>query len=68
MAVQSVPSLMGLPKAPYASFAGKTESVAVALVMVPDSVIWLRPQTQALELVGNREIHLRPQTQTIEVI
>ena len=30
MAVQSVPSLMGITKAPYASFSGKTEVVARA--------------------------------------
>ncbi len=29
MAVQSVPSLMGITKAPYASFAGKSEAEAV---------------------------------------
>ena len=27
MAVQSVPSLMGITKAPYASFSGKSEAV-----------------------------------------
>ena len=29
MAVQSVPSMMGITKAPYASFAGKSEAAAV---------------------------------------
>ena len=62
MAVQSVPSLIGLSKAPYASFAGKTESV---LVIVPDSTIQLHGQVRALSPQTQDAIQLDVQTQTL---
>ena len=62
MAVQSVPSLIGLPKAPYASFAGKTESV---LGIVPDSTIQLHGQVRALSPQTQDAIQLDVQTQTL---
>ena len=62
MAVQSVPSLIGLPKAPYASFAGKTES---ALVAIPNSTIQPPAQVRSLTPKVQREIQPGHQTRTV---
>ena len=62
MAVQSVPSAMGVPKAPYASFSGKVES---SLVVVPDTVI--QALAQILTLSPLAQDVIQGEIQTLEV-
>ncbi len=67
MAIQSVPSLMGLSKAPYASFAGKTEEVPPSIGAITDSTIQLRGQVRTLHSMAQQKVQVRAAIQTIEV-